>query len=75
MRLTLDDRDGPVGLGRAAARRGADAEPAVSGQWRVPAAHPSSAMGASADTSTGSGRIVRATRLPAGSAVASDVDS
>src|SRR5215467_5297743 len=55
-------------------------EPAVDGQRRTAPAHASSpAAGVAgsepADTSTGSGRMARVTRLPAGRAVASEVGS
>lgn len=53
------------------------AQSAVRGQRWMPAAHASSSAiePELAETSTGSGRIVSSTRLPADSAVASEVES
>ena len=86
VRLTRADLDGPVGSRPPATEDCSALEPAVGGQRRTPAAHgvvvahassPAAETAGSelADTSTGSGRIVSATRLPAGSAVASAVVS
>jgi hypothetical protein len=80
MRFTLADLHGPVRSGQPVAQHRPATEPAVRGQRWVTAAYASSsatepAAEEPADTSTGSGRIVSPTRLPAGSAVASEVES
>src|SRR5258708_11237622 len=73
MRLALGDRHGAVGHAGSPAQYRTGSEAASGGERRASPAHCSTSAGASTDTSTGSGRIVRETRLPAGSFVASAV--
>src|SRR5450755_1161456 len=75
VRLARGDLDGPVGRAGPAAQYCTRRQPTISGQRRAPAAHGSLTAGASPDTSTGSGRIVSATWLPAGKSLASAVVS
>jgi hypothetical protein len=86
MRLADSGLDGPVGGRASVTEHCAALKAAMRGQRRMLARHgvvvahassPATGTAGSelADTSTGSGRIVSATRLPAGSAVASAVES
>src|ERR1035438_6825501 len=81
MRLAIDNLHGAVRRDVTAPQHRAWSQPTIRGerrddQRRTSGAYDSGSAGPSAaDTRTGSGRIVRATRLPAGSAVASEVES